>query len=544
MDFINNQENSKVSSYSQLRALALNRISYQKTHYKKSGLCIALVPVLMVAAGGIIGMVVKSIIDFNFGRISFLMCSNTESIDRFNMPIPSNSLKSLPVINLSKFKHSFKDSIYYSLNHYLLPEKIVGNEYPKPKLRLIDPNPSCGWAFTHDYSTSSPYFKSPNADSDLILDKTNKPSPLGGWFNSNFLTRSPVKLLLNQNYPYMLINTKNFDNVGTLEKEKDVLISPAELLDVSSSIGNAGSKSFLPSAIRRTTISNKEKAYLLDYLDTSYYMKFTQTNHPSSQFSPSSFVKVPFYENIKNNSKNILASDIDDILIAHIKDTTKKLKRIDSSLMDAILLDSNKESSIKTLMYYYGNVTPIFEQMPWGVLDLDIVDPGSRNWKYTLQIGANDLIDSTGSYPSAINRMIDQQISLSNGFLRSSKQNANANIVHTMRAMPQLYYYEYTVPIGSLVGSSLYPFGLTFMVSMFVLILVREKQEKVLLVLHESEQLDFIYLLCDFVWTCNRCFHFNINQYDPAYFVPDMASFCSIPRNRVDERCINFNCTA
>ncbi|OMJ15375.1 hypothetical protein AYI70_g7318 [Smittium culicis] len=380
MDFINNQENSKVSSFSQLHALAMNRVSYQKTHYKKSGLCIALVPVLMVAAGGIIGMIVKAIIDFNFQRKNFLMCSNTDSIDRFNIPIPSNSLKSLPVINLSKFKHSFKDSIYYSLNHYLLPQRIVGNEYPKPKLRLIDPNPSCGWAFTHDYSTSSPYFKSPNVDSDLILDNTNKPSPLGGWFNSNFLNSSPVKLLLNQNYPYMLINTKNFDNVGTLEKEKDAIISPSELLDVSSSIGNTESKSFLPSAIRRTTISNKEKVYLLDYLDTSYYMKFTQTNYPSIQFSPSSFVKVPFYENIKNNSKNILASDIDDILIAHIRDTTKKLKSIDSSLMDAILLDSNKESSIKKITYYYGNVTPIFEKMPWGVLDLDIVDPKSRNW--------------------------------------------------------------------------------------------------------------------------------------------------------------------
>ncbi|OLY78301.1 ABC transporter A family member 8 [Smittium mucronatum] len=465
----------------QFRALALNKISSQIRLYKTIGLNIALVPILMVAAGGLVGIIIKIIIDASFKRQNLLMCANIPSIDDFSLPLSHNSREKLPKIDAKDLPHSLPGQSYYALNHYLLPLSITDNVYPFSPISLIDPAPSCAWAFDSDYSYSSPYFADPNAGPFKIPSTVDKPDPKHGWLGVKFLESFLVKLLNNQDLPWMLLSPSNF-SLGSGAKSDPIPFNSTDLEMLNDDkVDNVKKLAFIDPILKgNSSDSLASSEYgLLEYSDNTFFLDFSRIDSPEIKYGPSSLQKVPWYEQLTNRSRTFSPHDMDDVLSEKISSTVSKLVGLGTSFFKTLKSDIGRHSAYLPVMYYYANITPIINQMPWGVLDFSTVDPELRNWKYTLQIGSNNRISVTGSFPSIMKRMVKQQTILSNLFLRSSLKNKKSKIVHTLRAMPQLYYYEFSVPMGSLIGSSLYPFGITFMISILVIILVSEKQSKI-----------------------------------------------------------------
>jgi hypothetical protein len=62
-----------------------------------------------------------------------------------------------------------------------------------------------------------------------------------------------------------------------------------------------------------------------------------------------------------------------------------------------------------------------------------------------------------------------------------SVQNATASqitITQGVRAFPQSYSTALYVPVGTLIGNVLFPFGISFLLPTFVITLVKEKEER------------------------------------------------------------------
>lgn len=66
------------------------------------------------------------------------------------------------------------------------------------------------------------------------------------------------------------------------------------------------------------------------------------------------------------------------------------------------------------------------------------------------------------------------------------KTSATANttrITHGFRGMPQLFSSKAEIPIASMVGRILYPFGVSFLLPIFVITLVKEKEDRILVMM-------------------------------------------------------------
>lgn len=76
------------------------------------------------------------------------------------------------------------------------------------------------------------------------------------------------------------------------------------------------------------------------------------------------------------------------------------------------------------------------------------------------------------------------------------------SILHGFRAMPQTVLWDYTPPpvdFGNLLGKSTFPFGLSFLLPIFVLTLVKEKEDRILIMMRMHGLSTFTYYLAHYI---------------------------------------------
>ncbi|PVU98819.1 hypothetical protein BB559_001273 [Furculomyces boomerangus] len=471
---------NKRKSY-QFRALARSKLSYQKRQLRVNICCIAICPFLMVAIGGIVGILLKRIFAKNFASRNFVMCSNENALDVNGLPIPSTDTANLPVIPNDQVPNSISGLTYYGLNHYLLPLNILQATGQRRPITLSDNAPSCVWSYSHNYNFSAPYQLDPKVPLNYRVDSTAKPDPLGGWLGTNFLLQNPIQLLVNQKLPWMIVRDDPVNGgAGPRQQMQSIPFDSSALLGPGA-LNGTSLQQYLSSSKIQDMISNSTGPGLLGSTDVSFFMEIGSPDTETVSFTPSGFRPVPYYEPVADSS--MTAKDVDALLVNYIKNTHKAFESVGSNVFNAFYANISESKSILPIVNYYKTVTPITTGMPWGALVFDTIDPKNRKWSYIMQIGDNNQISSAGALPPIIERMMYQQTVLSNGFLKTSTGNQKAQIVHDLRVLPQVYYARFNLPIGSLIGSSLYPFGVSFLISIFVLILVKEKEERILVMM-------------------------------------------------------------
>ncbi|OLY81822.1 ABC transporter A family member 7 [Smittium mucronatum] len=481
-DPVSNAALPKKRKLYQVRALLRSKLSYQKRQYKVNLLCVAFCPFMMVAIGGIIGIILRHVLDKYVPREGYVICSNLESHTVFNMPRPR--LSSLaPVLNSSQVPHSEPGRNYTALNMYLFPFDITESLTQLALSQLSDNSPSCVWTFDKNYNFSAPYQIYPGVDISVRRDTTEKPDPTSGWFDLQTLASNQIKFLTNQKYPWMVVRDAPGGGAGYRNKIPPIQINPSQMLNGQNVISNS-IQTIISSPETQLKIASNNGSGLLNMLDTYFALDFGDSPVSSVPYIPSQLQALPWYQPVQSSSSSQASEyEIDDLLYSQIKSSVNQLSQLDPNLFKAIGENTDSQSSIRPLMEYFQNVTPIVTQIPWGSLIFDTVNPINLKWKYTLQIGSNTQIANAGSYPPIVSRLVSQQTSLSNGFLRSSRNNTAAIISQSIRGMPQIFYYDVDLPFGSLLGSSLYPFGISFMICIFVLILVKEKEDRILIMM-------------------------------------------------------------
>ncbi|OMJ24873.1 ABC transporter A family member 9, partial [Smittium culicis] len=486
----------KKKSY-QVRALLRSKLSYQKRQYKVNILCVAICPFMMVAIGGIFGIVLRNVLNELRPRRNFITCSSVPSKTPFNMPLPRFDISVLPNITSSSLPNSIPGVTYQALNMYILPFPVIESINQIQTASLTDNSPSCVWSFDKNYSFSNPYQINPDANSSARLDTTIRPDPYGGWLNTQALASNLLKFQTNQNFPWFIVKDSTPGlKAGNVNKLPPVPINIRSLFNSPTN----SIQSIVSSNSTNDLINQNNRTGLLSLIDTKFFLNFSATNNTNNPYIPSSLQPVPWYESLSTSSNQILTDNqVDDIISNHIKQATSQLRNLDPEIFRAVARNIDSQSSIRPLMNYFTKVSPILAQVPWGALLFNIVDPDNRTWSYTMQIGSNDQISNSGSYPSIITRLLTQQTSLSNAFLKSSLANKSSLISQSIRGMPQIYYHDFSLRFGSILGTSLYPFGISFMISVFVLILVKEKENRILIMMQMNGLKIRYYYLAHFI---------------------------------------------
>ncbi|OMH81975.1 ABC transporter A family member 9 [Zancudomyces culisetae] len=436
-----------------------------------------------LARRGIIGIIVGNLVEDSFGARNYLMCSNYNATNEFNMPVSPGNINNFPDVPDGIVRGYPSNLKFKASNSYYLPIQIEDQTERRP-FTLSDSAPSCVWQFGHDYSFSSPYQKDPNVTDAVRLDTTTKPDPLGGWFSTDFLQSGLTSLMVNQKLTWAIVRDASDGSAGYMENTGMInLTTPAAITQMQTAPLN-GIQGMLLANSTQSALKNVKGSGILGKIDRNFWVNLGNIQIPGTNMSmvgPNGIISTPWFETDRYNGYTSQQMDLE--LKGKIMNVHEQFSQVDTGVFNALRANSSDPENFASLLRYYGAVGNIVAQMPSAAILFDVANSASGDWRYTLQIGENDQISSAGSYPPVMDRMFVHQTQLSNGLLRSSLGDDTAKIEHSLRAMPQGFLQRFTVPIGSLIGGSLFPFGVSFLIASFVVLLVREKEERILVMM-------------------------------------------------------------
>jgi hypothetical protein len=217
-------------------------------------------------------------------------------------------------------------------------------------------------------------------------------------------------------------------------------------------------------------------------------------NVSSLQATPANidFVKVPYFEWAPSNSS---LEAIDVIFYDTIAKVVDQINNVDK----IALIQEN--SSVDELSQYYIDSALAIANMPYGALYFSKLNYSKLELKCTFFYGEDSRIkNGAWNFPYAGYRQAMMQSQLSNAFLRRSNQNwTNYEISQGVRMFPTVGNNDIKLPFGSLIGQIAYPFGVSFLLPIFVVILVKEKEDRIQIMAKMNGLHSFIYYLAHYI---------------------------------------------
>ncbi|KAF9206131.1 hypothetical protein BGZ49_002958 [Haplosporangium sp. Z 27] len=446
----------------QFRALGRKTLSYQRRQVFVNVCCIGLCPILMVVIAGAMGILITSLINNLGNPADYLLCSDLDAMTPRGFPlVPTTTTQKVdfPTSPGSSIPNADPSATIQHVNWYIVPGDLGFGSSP-----TITAD-SCVWWFENDYPYSSPYAMNPNITTPgANLDTTYKPQPVGGWLGPQELM-APIELTTEQTYPWFLTADETGGLAGTRPQQPPV--------DANS--GNLTGQPF--------------GTGLLGNMDTRYYTNITMD--PATAIpTVTGFQAVPFYQQVAGSGS---PSNVDDALTGEIRALVQGLSLVNKSA----LLATNPTP--EELIQYYSQIGALIQNMPFGALIFNTIDAIARKFDYTIQVGTDIRLSQAANYPNRGLRLMQQHTALTGAILKTSSTANTTKITHGFRGMPQLFSTKANIPIASMVGRILYPFGVSFLLPIFVITLVKEKEDRILVMMKMSGLKSFTYYVAHYI---------------------------------------------
>ncbi|KAG0321451.1 hypothetical protein BGZ99_003922 [Dissophora globulifera] len=446
----------------QFRALGRKTLSYQRRQVFVNVCCIGLCPILMVVIAGAMGIVITHLINNLGNPTDYLLCSNEDAMTARGFPlVPSYSkqIVNFPTSPGSSIPNAKADATINHVNWYIITGELGFGASP-----TITAD-SCVWWFEENYPYSSPYSKNPNTTTpSATLDSTYKPEPMGGWLGPQELI-APIELTTQQMYPWLLVSDATGGLGGTRPQQPQI----------DARTGNLSGQPF--------------GTGLLGALDTRYFANIT-TNPSTGIPAITGFQAVPYYQPVAGADS---PNDVDDALTNEIRILIDGLALVNKTALRA------KDPTAQQLIDYYSQIGALVQNMPTGALILNAIDAVARKFDYTLQIGKDIRLVQAANYPQRGIRLMQQQTSLTNAIFKTSPTANGTRIIHGFRGMPQLFSSNLELPIASIIGRILFPFAVSFLLPIFVITLVKEKEERILVMMKMSGLKSITYYVAHYI---------------------------------------------
>ncbi|KAH9268391.1 hypothetical protein BASA83_009390 [Batrachochytrium salamandrivorans] len=451
-----------------LRAFGRKAISFQQRQWFTNICCVSLCPLLMVMVSLVLKLTISSLSNDSSDNYQILYCSSALSINEQNWPIfnlsgigiavsnPAtvpNALPGLPVRNANYFSRASlvdlaSKNVFSQLSSTTVAGSVpcvnwFGGQYPQNDASVYERIPRTSTHPNYAFKDSL-YVSELNSGWLDVLQPILTGSDAGRQAQALSLARS---FALFQMRPWAVVSVGNNvdpSSIGTSPKQP--------LLSTLAQIPNVF---FTPAGSANGMLDTIEPRYAVDI-----------------SLSPPGFggaQKVPYF----NFTSSPNQAEMDTYFFNSIQQAITNLAQVDSSALQG----SPSDIQMALLL---GTLNKAFSVVPYAGIAFNTVNHADKNYAYVLQVGRDNRLDQTPGFPLAGLRTLLQQAQLSNSILRfSSSQLQSTVITQGLRNFPFIAKPSFDIPFGSIIGRILYPLGISFLLPIFTISLVRDKELRI-----------------------------------------------------------------
>ena len=439
-------------------------------------------------------------------------------MNEINLPLWGFGDSGLVVTGPENIPGAKEDTVYHT-NFAYVAGKINLRTGPGATAGLFK-RPCVTW-YGEDYPKSALYERDPKASGLLIRDSSFLAQPLGGWFNSILNGLNPSSNTStskdNSTAPLFDFNSLNVflnyqlkpasiyavgegvDDLAVGNRPMEAPIGLSEFLRQSGVAAPAWpiqqgnntivafekrqvrpSPSIPTAAFRPATGSGG----LLDTIPTRYFADFkTGKNAKFNGFLP-----VPYYNKTIGTD-----DDLDDRISEALLDIIGRIAKLDKAGITSSDLEVRSEAALR--------IQEELSTLPHGAVFFKKIDHNSLKYSWNYHYGSDRRITAASSFPAEGQRLLYQQTQLDNAILRNSNTSGlgSAQITQGLRIFPELQNTKIKLPFGGLIGDILYPFGVSFLLPIFCVILVQEKEYRILVMMRMNGMKTWAYYLSHYV---------------------------------------------
>ncbi|KAJ3191886.1 hypothetical protein HK101_007320 [Irineochytrium annulatum] len=436
----------------QFRALSRKAISYQKRQLFNNICCIGICPLMMIVISVLIGAVVHIFINSGVGVQQVMYCSNYSSLNQFNYPRTWLSDPGMTVTNASAVPFATQNVIHANYLTVTDPSQAFGGS-----AGIVSANP-CARVFTKRHMVGPlPYFPVPSIPYSYIdSDATFLPQPKLGWLDVVTIESMSTDFVESQIREWFVVSA-----APTVPKQL-LGVRPERFIKMVNTTSPLKNYPFPPMGFNPV---NTSAVGILNTWEVKAYMEVD-----INIYEVAGMRVLPYF--VQEGSS---VQDMDDIMAGLLTNAIQKLAAIDKH----VLFLPNPSGLEK--IGFFVNASKALLNMPLGGIVFDRIDHASLSYDYTLSIGNDKRLAAGAAIPSAGLRQLIAQSQLANSFLRTSNpvNLGNTVISQTTRAFPKLASTDLSFPFGSYLGGILYPFGVSFLLPIFTVTLVQEKEARI-----------------------------------------------------------------
>lgn len=233
-------------------------------------------------------------------------------------------------------------------------------------------------------------------------------------------------------------------------------------------------QTFLSIALSANNIS--KGIGILGSIPTRYYL---------DTLSMSSLYPMPRYYLSKGNVED----ELDDRIVDSIKDVMQRIARLDTT---------SYPTTRRRRVSFNKLAQSILLNLTHGAIYINELKHNDSKYSWNYHIGTSSILTGSQAFPPPGERMLYQQTQLDNAILQNINDN-NASITQGFRVLPQIGNQIQVFPIMSVLGVILYPFGVSFLIIVFTVELVREKELKVLILMEMNGMKKWAYNASQYV---------------------------------------------
>ena len=454
----------------QFRALFRKTLAYQRRQTFVNVCCVVICPFLMVALAGALAIILENLRQNTLGANPIVgkmrYCSRNGLSDDKDVPIVFADFDKK--LREKAFAGTTTDVKYFQY-------------YVSESGRQTFKSYSCAHVLDDTYPESSHYFLRSSLGS---RDPTFYPNPVGGWYN--FVTPPPNITVGGPTAGGVFGSTVNvtlFGDVTRSQKFPWWYIFAKDGLDVGfkDQAPNVNSASSLP-----TPGTETNKAGLLGNVPSRYY-----------RYSPNTFVQTDFFiKGVGNPSTFMLESLLESVQIIEdaFMPTEANTRR---PLSDPAQVALEQLSNLRKKFPAFGAIH--IDDFKQDVARLAFTVQADRVARLVTALSYNAGQNNAALNPEKGLRLLSGVAMMANALLATF---SDFQISHSYQGMPDTILWDlaqFPVDIGVLLGQYTYPFALTFLLPIFVLTLVKEKEDRILIMMRMHGLSTFQYYLSHYL---------------------------------------------
>jgi len=467
----------------QTTALARKAISYQKRQWFTNICCIALCPFLMVALSSILGNLITELINQSQSPEDYVYCSNVPNMNSLNIPYWNTSFTGYPETEINEItKLQYPDATQPKILHANWARVTFSDNRGPPGAERASFQRPCVFWHEAEYPNSAPYELSPGVNSTgrFYRDATHLAQPIGGWArviqtaDRSLIESQTVNIFSQyQERTWMLVDYADGVDPAALGTKDPQ--SPLTLLELAA----------LPETPAFTSPQTAATG-LFGTIPTRFY--FNISSVAGDVVAANTATRVPWY-----NITRVGSLGLDDLISSELGVAIDEI-----ALLDKTDIRSGNISERNAILLV---VNDKLATLPHGALYFTKIDHPNLAYQWDAIIGTDIRVSSSSNFPSQGRRQLLQQTQLDNAILRNGNVAGlgNAQITHGFRILPSVQDTLIVVPFEGIIGSILFPFGISFLLPIFALVLVNEKEQRILVMMKMNGMRPLPYYISHYV---------------------------------------------